>query len=43
MDERDKEEVGKFAGAFAGALGGARLGSALIPVPLVGTLSLIHI
>lgn len=37
MDEQEKEDVGKFAGATAGVLGGARLGSAFIPIPVVGT------
>ena len=36
MDDREKEEAGKFAGLGLGALGGARIGS-MIPIPIVGT------
>ena len=37
MDEGDKESISKTAGISAGMLGGARLGSAVIPIPVVGS------
>ncbi len=36
MQEHEKEEIGKMVGMGLGAAGGARLGSILIPIPLVG-------
>ncbi|MCC5953078.1 MAG: hypothetical protein JJU45_13385 [Acidimicrobiia bacterium] len=37
MDDREKEDIGKVAGLGLGLASGARLGSMLIPVPVVGT------
>ena len=37
MEDVEKEEVGKIAGLGTGLFAGAKVGSALIPVPVIGT------
>jgi hypothetical protein len=38
MKQEEKERVGKLAGFGADALTGAQIGTAVIPIPVIGTI-----